>query len=336
LLRRNGIRYRPKFGLRGVGLSSASRVAGWTFAAVVVQQLAFVVISKVTTTAGALIRPTSSFSVGKTVYDNALLLFMLPHSLVAVSLVTALFTRMSRAASENRFRDVRDDLSLGLRLTGLATVVSTAAILALGPDITAAMFAGSHREVTRGIAYVVMAMVLGLIPFSAQYLFQRVFYAFEDAKTPFFIQIAIGTTWATGNLISLFVLRDSAPEFIVVGVGLSMAAANTVGASLSYVILRRRFGDLDGRQVLRAHVEMIVVAAIGGVVAWLLARSTHAMLPDTWISYVIATVIGGTALLLIYVAGLRQLGVREVEDVLGPVLCRLPSSPARLARHSNH
>lgn len=52
---------------------------------------------------------------------------MLPHSLVAVSLVTALFTRMSMAAAENRIDEVRSDLSLGLRLTGLATVLSAAA-----------------------------------------------------------------------------------------------------------------------------------------------------------------------------------------------------------------
>nr|WP_269328635.1 murein biosynthesis integral membrane protein MurJ [Kineosporia babensis] len=336
LLKRNGVRYRPKFGLRGVGLASASRVAGWTFAAVVVQQLAFVVISRVTTIASDLLkdRPEAAIKTGKVIYDNAQLLFMLPHSLVAVSLVTALFTRMANAASENRIRDVRADLSLGLRLTGLATVVSTAAILALGPFITASMFPGNDRADTTGIAYVVMAMALGLVPFSAQYLFQRVFYAFEDAKTPFFIQVAASATWATGNLASLFLLRDSAPEYIVVGVGVSMAAANLVGAGLSYTILRRRFGDLDSHQVVRAHVEMIVVAAIGGAIAWLLAQSTVSILGDSWIACVIAAAIGGISLLVIYVAGLRQLGVAEIEDVMGPVLRRLPSTPKELARHA--
>lgn len=336
VLSRSGIRYRPKFGLRGVGLASASRVAGWTFAAVVVQQIAFVVISQVTTTAGKLLenRPDATIGTGKAVYDNAQLLFMLPHSLVAVSLVTALFTRMSNAAAENRIRDVRADLSLGLRLTGLATAVSTAAILALGPDITASMFPGNNRHTTTGIAYVVMAMALGLIPFSAQYLFQRVFYAFEDAKTPFMIQLAASGTWATGNLIALFVLRDRAPEYIVVGVGLAMSLSNLVGAVLSYSVLRRRFGDLDGRRVVRTHVEMLVVAGLGGAIAWLLARSSHAFLGDSWMSCVIATVVGGVGLLVVYVAGLRQIGVGEIEDVLGPVLRRLPSSPPQLARHA--
>ena len=46
--------------------------------------------------------PALLIGTGKAVYDQAFLLFMLPHSLVAVSLVTALFTRMSISAAENR------------------------------------------------------------------------------------------------------------------------------------------------------------------------------------------------------------------------------------------
>jgi len=76
------------------------------------------------------------------------------------------------------------------------------------------------------------------------------------------------------------------------------------------------------------------VAGIGGLVAWLLAQSSQAILGDSWVACIIATIVGGLALLVIYVAGLRQLGVAEVEDVLGPLLRRLPTSPPRTARHS--
>ena len=34
-------------------------------------------------------------------------------------------------------------------------------------------------------------MIIGLVPFSAQYLFQRVFYAFTDARTPFWVQVLV-------------------------------------------------------------------------------------------------------------------------------------------------
>ena len=45
-LRRIGFRYRPVWGFRGVGLGSASRVALWTFAAIGVSQLGFIVTSQ--------------------------------------------------------------------------------------------------------------------------------------------------------------------------------------------------------------------------------------------------------------------------------------------------
>jgi putative peptidoglycan lipid II flippase len=319
-MRRAGIGFKVRWGLRGFGLRTASRVAGWTFAAILVQQLGLVVISQVTTTAGNLTSHiTTGFSASKVVYDNAFLLFMLPHSLVAVSLVTALFTRMSISAADNRLDDVRSDLSLGLRLTGLATVLSAAAFLAIGPDITGSLFAGNTRANTDGIAYVAMAMMIGLVPFSAQYLFQRVFYAFEDAKTPFLIQVPIVLIWAVGNLISL---RFLPAQFIVIGVGASMTVANATGALLAFYLLHRRFGRLDGRRVFGTHLKMVAAAAIGGVVAFVISRTVHAVLGTEWISMVIAAGLGGVTLIVIYALVLRRLKVTELDDALLPLLRR--------------
>ncbi len=304
-MRRAGIGFRIRWGLRGFGLRSASRVAGWTFAAVLVQQLGFIVISKVTTTGGKRAQQADAvIGTGKAVYDQAFLLFMLPHSLVAVSLVTALFTRMSMAAAENRIDEVRSDLSLGLRLTGLATVLSAAAFLTIGPDITATLFSGSPKATTDGIAYVAMAMMVGLVPFSAQYLFQRVFYAFEDARTPFLVQVPIVGIWALGNVISVIVLPA---EWIVVGVGASMTVANTTGAALSYYLLHRRFGELDGGRVLSTHLKMLVAAATGGVVAFLIGQGVHAVLGEEKLASMVAALLGAVALVGIYVLLLRRL-----------------------------
>jgi putative peptidoglycan lipid II flippase len=321
-MRRAGLTYRVRWGLRGFGMRSAGRVAGWTFAAIAVQQLGLIVISIVTTTAGKLTaNATTGFSASKVIYDNAILLFMLPHSLIAVSLVTALFTRMSSAAAQGRVDDVRADLSMGLRLTGLGTVVSAAAFLAIGPDITATLFPGNPRENTLGFAYVAMAMMVGLVPFSAQYLFQRVFYAFEDARTPFFIQVPVTALWASGNLLSLLLLQDR-PQYLVVAVGVSMAISNTVGATMSYLVLRRRFGHLDGHRIVSAHLRMITAAALGAAAAIAISRGLHAAFGDARPATIAAAALGGLALLVVYVAGLRVLRVRELDDALLPLLRR--------------
>ena len=97
-LRASGFRYRPVWGFRGVGLRSASKVAGWTFAAVALSQAGYIVTSQVMTRATHLLEGRDEVGAGLAAYGYAFLLFMLPHSLITVSLVTALFTRLSQAA----------------------------------------------------------------------------------------------------------------------------------------------------------------------------------------------------------------------------------------------
>src|SRR5450759_2277362 len=104
---RSGFRFRPRWGVRGVGLRTASTVALWTFAATAVSAAGFVVTSRVLTYAGQAGSLAGLEVPGKISYTNALLIFMLPHGLVTVSLVTALFTRMSRAAHAGDLGEVR-------------------------------------------------------------------------------------------------------------------------------------------------------------------------------------------------------------------------------------
>lgn len=315
-MRRAGIGFRFRWGLRGFGMRTAGRVAGWTFAAVLAQQLGFVVVSRVTTAAEPLARAAGAgFGSGKAVYDTSFLLFMLPHSLVAVSLVTALFTRMSTSAASDDVDAVRDDLSLGLRVTGLATVLSAAAFVVIGTDLVRALFPGNNDFDTRGIAYVTVAMMIGLVPFSAQYLFQRVFYAFEDARTPFLVTLVVVGVWAAGNVASRLVLPAA---WIVVGVGASMTLGNLVGATLSLRLLRRRFGRLDGRRITLTHLKYLGAAVAGGLVAVVISRGVHAGFGDTWPAAVLATGLGGASMLVIYVAMLIVLDTPELGELMKP------------------
>jgi putative peptidoglycan lipid II flippase len=355
-LRAVGFRWRPRWGIRGVGLGTASRVAGWTFAAVLLGQLGFIITSKVATAGGAAARravqhgqqvacqagqlgqhvgqhvgpqvvqhcPTGT-APGKASYDYAFLLFMLPHSLVTVSLVTALFTRMARSAVAGRRGEVRADLSLGLRLTGVVTVLATAVFIALGRDITASLFPGNSPAETTAIAQVAAAMVLGLVPFSAQYLFQRVFYVFEDARTPFLIQVPVVLTWSIGNLLSLELLPA---RLIVVGVGLSMTVGNVLGAVLSARLLQRKLDRLDGRRVLQTHLRLGIAAVLSGLIGWAAARAVHSQGAPSWPLDVTATAIGGLLLLGVYAVALRLMRITELSDMLRPLWRRVGSRPA--------
>ena len=315
---RSGFRYTPRWGFRGVGLRTASRVALWAFAALAVSTVGFIITSQVTTFAGQAGTTAHLDVPGKISYSNAFLIFMLPHSLVTVSLVTALFTRMSKAAGAGNLDEVRTDVDRGMRLTAVATVPATVGAFVLGFAATATLFAGNSAASTRGIATVMMAMMVGLVPFGILFLLQRTFYAFEDAKTPFKLTVVV-TVIATGaNFASLLLpLR-----WIVVGVGAGQALSNLAAMAIGLVLVRRRLHGLPLSEVTRTYVRLgaaSLVAAVGALIVQLgLGHVIEGKLYSP-----VSLVGGGLVFAGIYVMAARRLHVHEIDDMVKPVMERV-------------
>src|SRR5699024_4689659 len=154
---------------RGVGLASAGKVAFWTFAAMLIGQLGFLVISRVAS--GASVPGDGNAS--NAAYTNAYLVFMLPHSLIAVSLATALFTSLAKDAAEKDTAAVIGDFSMGVRMVGLINAFATAALIVLASPV-AMVIAGTGREQAMAIGLVIITMAFVLVPFSPNHLDQRV------------------------------------------------------------------------------------------------------------------------------------------------------------------
>lgn len=323
VLYRTGFRFRFRWGFRGVGLGTASAVAGWTFGAVLVAQLGYMVVSKVVNSGGSqAFADTSKVGAGLIVYSNAYLIFVLPHSLVAVSLVTAVFTRMSRNAARGRRDAVRADLSLGLRTVGVATVLATAGFLVLARDLAFAMFGSGSglRTQTDVIGWTATAMGLGLVAYSAQYLAQRVFYAYEDARTPFGVQLVQTGVWVVG-VLTVQVLLDG--RDVVIGAGVVLAGSLVVGATLSLVQVRVHLGGVEAPVVIRTHVRLVVAAALAAVGGWSLKVALHAWLGASQPVAGLTVLVVGALMCVLYAAVLKVLRVRELDDLVAPIVGRL-------------
>jgi putative peptidoglycan lipid II flippase len=324
-LRRSGFRYRPVWGLRGYGLGSASRVALWTFAALAVSQLGFVVTSRVLTRATHLMVLDDVVGAGKAAYTNAFLLFMLPHSLITLSLVTALFTRMSAAAHAGRTRDVVDDLGRGLRMPAVLLVPATVAAVLFGQVAVRLVFFKNDPQQTQAIAQVMIAMMVGLLPFGWVYLVQRVYYAYEDARTPFYLQLVVSGVASSVSLYAFTVEPRHAG--IVVGVGQTLS--NVVAAVVGLALLRRRFGLLRLRSTVRTYIRLLV-ASVGAALptAFMLYGLQGFGIDDTrWSGALVALLLGGVVYLAICFAAAHLLRVEEVGQLLEPVLRRLRRRP---------
>ncbi len=318
-LRRIGFRYRPVWGFRGVGLGGASRVAGWTFAAIAVSQLGFVVTSQVLTHADAVAHTEGVQGAGLAVYSNAFLLFMLPHSLVTVSLVTALFTRISYAAHEGRRRDVVHDFGRGLRMPAVILIPATFGGILLAPWITHSIYLGNTIPETDAIAHVLVAMLVGLVPYGWLYLVQRTFYAYEDAKTPFYLQVVVTIIATVVNLASVVL----PPQWVGIGVGVGQTVSNLAAALLGLALLRRRLGRLQLQPVIRQNVRLLLASAVGTAVAGAVLLLLWHVLGIGRVAVFVTLLVVGVVFLTVTLAGAARLRVQEVHEVLGPLLRRL-------------
>ena len=319
-LRATGLRFRPVWGIRGSGLGSASKMAVWAFAAVAVGQLGYFVNSRVLTDATYRAAEAGIEGAGLTAYANAYLLFMLPHGLVTVSLVTALFTRLSHAAHDGDVGAVTSDLRRGMTMPAVLLIPTTAVVVLLAPFVLAAILPGSDRAATDASVGVLVTMILGLVPYGWFFLVQRAYYAYEDGRTPFALQLLV-----TLIAVSVTLIGSTQPaQQVAAWVGTGQSLSNLAAALVGLWLLRRRLGPLGLGAVARQNSSLLLATGVATLLGWLALRGLDGPLQgDTWIGAVLlCIIIGGIvlAITLLVAAGLR---VREVTEVLGPLTRRL-------------
>ncbi len=316
VLRHTGFRYKPRFDFRGVGLGRTGDLAKWTLLFVLVNQLAYIVIVNLGVRADheATLQQVP-YGVGFGAYAQAYLIFILPQSIITVSVVTGLLPGLTRDAADGRLAEVRAGLSEAWRLTGVAIVPAAAALVALGPDLTGVLFAaGTSDAGARYIGLLTAAFAVSLPAFSAQYVSLRGFYAFGDTRTPFLLQVAIATTNVVLALAAYAVLPL---RWKMVGVALAYSVTYLVGLVLSTSVLRRRTGGLDGHAVLRLYVRLLVAAGAAAVLAWAVSFALGRALGNGLVGSAVSLACGGLVLLAGYVGLARVLHITELTDLLG-------------------
>lgn len=295
-LRAAGFRWQPRFDWRGWGLAAPMRAAVWTLMLVLVNQLAYWVVTRLSTSAGQhALAAGHHAGVGYAAYSNAYSLWVVPQGIVTVSLVTALLPRMSRAAADGDHASIGADLSRGLKVSGTAIVPAVLAFLALGPQIAGVVFQhGATTEAdARAIAWMLTAFALGLPAFAGQYLLARGFYALGDTRTPFFLNVVIAAVNA-GLAAAGYVLLPA--RWAVTGMAAGYAVACTVGLVCTTALLRRRLAWRP--RVLGHHVRLAVAFLPGAALAWVTARACASHLGPTLAGDLAGLLLGAAALVL--------------------------------------
>jgi putative peptidoglycan lipid II flippase len=320
---RLGFNFRPRFDFRRAELASIWGMASWTLLYVLAQQVALLVYSNLLTAAGAQGKAEHiGHGVGLTPWSTAYAFFQLPFAVVAISIITAIFPKMTQSAAEGRLDRLAAELREGLTLSLALMLPAVALLFGAASEICRVLFAHGNTSPADAevIAQVLRVFALALTPFAVLQLLQRGFYALADTKTPALIAIFSTTVGAVSAWILSLVL---ATPHILLGVAAAQGISWSIGCVISIVLLRRRLGRLGGREI----VTLTVKAGVAGLTTLTVAELAHivvvphlgqSFLPSALV-LVLVGVIGGGAFLV----SAALLRVREVNQVIGMVRRKL-------------
>jgi len=311
-MRRVGFTYKPRFDLRHTGLGHTFQLAKWTLGFVAVNQVALIVVTKLATSATA-----GGSGAGETAYNNANLLWVLPHSLITVGLATAMLPSLSRMAVNNDVAGFRVELTKAIRLAVAALVPVALIFLSLGLPIGEMAF----RKGGQFVGWTLVMFALGLVPFSVQYLVLRGYYAFEDTKSTFTIQVLIAGLNAVFALIGVMLIAPG-PDWVAPALAAAYTLAYVVGVVVSMRHFARHVPGITMTSLLN-HLGRITLAALPGtivafIVVMLQTRLSNGVLIDiVGVGLGIAIAGGG------YLVMARRMHIEEVEEVLGILMRRI-------------
>jgi putative peptidoglycan lipid II flippase len=315
-LRASGFVYRPRFDFRDPELRKTLSLGSWTVLFVVVTQAAYLVVVKLASGG------TADGGTGYTVYANSLLIMMVPHSIVTVSLATAILPRLSSFAHEDRLGELGSTVGSTLR-TSLALVLPFAVLLpVVAGDVAGFAFGWAGGEDTAASFAPTLALFgPALAFFTVHYFMLRGFYAMEMTRLVFFIQLAVS---GTNVLVATLLVPSRPPEETAPMLVVAYLSSYAVGAVVSFVLLRRTVGGLETPQLLRFLARMSIVLAVAVAAAWSveLALAGLGERPGPLVGLVRG---GASALagLLVVLGGARLLRVREVTTLVDTVAARL-------------
>jgi murein biosynthesis integral membrane protein MurJ len=319
VLRRAGFSMRLRWDLRRYEIREIGQLAGWMFGYVASQALGNLVVQRAANAASnTALRHGVTSTAYYTIYSNAWQLFQLPYAIVGISVISALLPRMSGHANDRRYSLVRDDFSKGVRLASVIVVPAAIFLAVMGAPLCEFLFAHGHTNTAhaREIGEVFGVFSLGLVPFMLTQLQLRVFYSFQQNRTPAIIGMVMLIVGVIGAVVAVTVLPYSQT---VIGLAFAYDLVSLTGAVIAWPLLLRRVGSLDGWRITRALVRMVLATLPGLVFIFVVIAIFGSFMHQGPLYGFVVTVIGGGGALLLYALCARILGIEEFRTLMRSV-----------------
>lgn len=248
----SGMKYSPSLALQVAGLSEVGRLLVPRVIGQAAFQINFIVVNYLAIGQGS----------GKaTALNQAWMLMMLPHGVLALSISTVAFPTMARQFETGRLDEVRATFMKALAPLLFLILPASVGLYEFRTAIIQTVFqSGAFDAYSTSLVSPPLAfLALGLIWYALVEVLARIYYAMQDTITP----VVAGVAIIVINVVLGVVLVDRVGY---AGLGLSLTVSTGIEAAILMIVLRRRIGGFDARfgswfvKVLLATAAMALAA----------------------------------------------------------------------------
>lgn len=242
------------------------------------------------------------------VYFFAYTLFLLPHGIVSVSIISTLQPELSDAWAAGDRDRFRHDLSVGLRSIWAVIVPAAVGYMLLARPLVSTLLehGALSAESAADVSTTLVMFAVGLPAFSSWMFLTACYQAMQDTRSLFLLYLVENGV----NIVAALALY---PSMGVQGLALAYSLAYLAGTAVALVHLRGRLVGVDGRRLARSGGRIlgaaaVMAVAVGAVVALVGSNRGVGALARSGVG----TVAGVT----VFLVAARVLGVTEIRELL--------------------
>jgi putative peptidoglycan lipid II flippase len=257
---RSGFSLRPRFDHRHAEVRRIGRLGLWAALFLAVTQVLLVVVLVL----------ANKVEGGVVAYQVGFTYFLLPHAVIALPILTALFPTLSRQAVATDWSGYRESIERGMRAIAVFVVPAATALVAVAPVLSRSLLFGKGEAGADQIARVIVGFALGLPAYGLFLFLSRVMYARGDTRTPALVNLGVAVAGAVAMVVAFSLVPD---RFRVAALAAAHSAAYTGGAVVLYRLVRQRLPAAERPNVARSLAVALAAAVPSYLVMWGLARS---------------------------------------------------------------
>jgi putative peptidoglycan lipid II flippase len=251
--------------------------------------------------------------------DYAFRLMYLPIGLFGVSIAAASTPALSRLAALSDTPKMRSTVGGAIGLMLVLNIPATIGLIVLAGPIVSLIFEHGRFTAadTAATARALQLYALGLVAYSVVRIVSPVFYALRLSHIPVTASIVSVVVNVAVNIALVRVMGYA-------GLALGTSLAAIVNAGLQVILLRRRLGGIEGRQLTMTFLKILAAGMAMGVATWYAQVLLDQIIPGGSIPMQAVRVAGAIAVgLSVLAAAASLLRVREFHEARELVLGRV-------------